>query len=105
MEMHPYATVRIILLVGNKSDLTAKRQVSFQQGKELADMLGMDHVETTSAKTSENVEQAFRTMTLQIKAQMRMVESKQTLKLEAHPIGRCNLSCCVWLITWINHIE
>jgi len=58
------------LLVGNKSDLTAKRVVSTEQGKEFADSLGIEFLET-SAKTSDNVEQAFLTMASQIKARMK----------------------------------
>ena len=58
------------LLVGNKSDLVAKRVVSTEQGKEFADSLGIEFLET-SAKTSDNVEQAFLTMASQIKARMK----------------------------------
>ena len=58
------------LLVGNKSDLTAKRVVSTEQGKEFADSLGIEFLET-SAKTASNVEQAFLTMASQIKARMK----------------------------------
>lgn len=58
------------LLVGNKSDLTAKRVVTTEQGKEFADSLGIEFLET-SAKTSQNVEQAFLTMASQIKARMK----------------------------------
>jgi len=58
------------LLVGNKSDLTAKRVVSTEQGKEFADSLGIAFLET-SAKTAQNVEQAFLTMASQIKARMK----------------------------------
>jgi len=58
------------LLVGNKSDLAAKRVVSTEQGKEFADSLGIEFLET-SAKTSTNVEQAFLTMASQIKARMK----------------------------------
>jgi Ras-related protein Rab-1A len=58
------------LLVGNKSDLTPKRVVSTEQGKEFADSLGIEFLET-SAKTSTNVEQAFLTMASQIKARMK----------------------------------
>ena len=58
------------LLVGNKSDLTSKRVVSSEQGKEFADSLGIEFLET-SAKTATNVEQAFLTMASQIKARMK----------------------------------
>lgn len=58
------------LLVGNKCDLEGKRVVSTEQGKEFADGLGIEFLET-SAKTSTNVEQAFLTMASQIKARMK----------------------------------
>jgi Ras-related protein Rab-1A len=54
------------LLVGNKSDLSTKRQVEFATAKEFADRLGIPFLET-SAKNSTNVEQAFLTMAKQIK--------------------------------------
>lgn len=57
------------LLVGNKCDLTAQRQVDTQVAKEFADSLGIPFLET-SAKTSTNVEQAFTKMTGEIKARM-----------------------------------
>jgi Ras-related protein Rab-1A len=46
-----------ILLVGNKCDLE-NRKISFEQGKELAETLGIDFIET-SAKKSINVKDAF----------------------------------------------
>ena len=57
------------LLVGNKSDLTSKRVVSFDAAKEFADNLGIEFLET-SAKNATNVEQAFMTMAAQIKNRM-----------------------------------
>ncbi|KAH7131025.1 ras family-domain-containing protein [Dactylonectria macrodidyma] len=47
-----------IMLVGNKSDLVAEREVSMQEGHALAHELGCNFVET-SAKDCRNVEQAF----------------------------------------------
>jgi Ras-related protein Rab-1A len=58
------------LLVGNKSDLTGKRVVTAEMGKELADSLGIEFLET-SAKTSANVEQVFNDMAMQIKERMK----------------------------------
>lgn len=46
------------LLIGNKSDLTGLRQVSQNEGKELADKLGMEFLET-SAKEDLGVNEAF----------------------------------------------
>ena len=53
------------ILVGNKCDLDEKRQVSYEQGKEFADTYGMKFIET-SAKTNNNVQEAFYTMTKEI---------------------------------------
>ena len=47
-----------LILVGNKSDLNEKREVSFEEGKELAEKYGMMFYET-SAKDGTNVESMF----------------------------------------------
>ncbi|EGR30169.1 ras oncogene family protein, putative [Ichthyophthirius multifiliis] len=57
------------LLVGNKIDLENKRQVSFDEGKELADSLGIKFIET-SALTANNVENAFVTLATEIKSRV-----------------------------------
>eukprot|EP01117_Protostelium_nocturnum_P018097 TRINITY_DN74_c0_g1_i1.p1 TRINITY_DN74_c0_g1~~TRINITY_DN74_c0_g1_i1.p1 ORF type:complete len:211 (+),score=76.42 TRINITY_DN74_c0_g1_i1:236-868(+) len=54
------------LLVGNKADLKEKKVVDTNEAKEFADSLRISFLET-SAKSSENVEEAFLTMTKQIK--------------------------------------
>ena len=46
------------ILVGNKCDLDAKRQVSFDNGKELADKYGIKFLET-SAKETVNIDELF----------------------------------------------
>uniref|UniRef100_A0A7S1TN65 Uncharacterized protein n=1 Tax=Erythrolobus australicus TaxID=1077150 RepID=A0A7S1TN65_9RHOD len=69
-EIGKYGSDRVNkLLVGNKSDKVDQRAVETSEGQELADALGMKFLET-SAKTSENVEQAFITMTREIMASM-----------------------------------
>jgi Ras-related protein Rab-8A len=47
-----------VILVGNKIDLTNDRVVSLEEGKALADKFSVFHIET-SAKSGENVENAF----------------------------------------------
>lgn len=48
----------LLVLVGNKSDLKEKREVSIEEGKELANKYGMLFYET-SAKDGTNVESVF----------------------------------------------
>ena len=52
-----YKSVHMVL-VGNKTDLNERRVVTTDEGKELADKLGISFYET-SAKTGENVEKVF----------------------------------------------
>ena len=47
-----------IILVGNKKDLSDKREVSFEEGQDLAEKNKIPFYET-SAKTGENVENVF----------------------------------------------
>jgi Ras-related protein Rab-2A len=47
-----------IMLIGNKCDLDARRQVSTEEGQKFAKENGLIFMET-SAKTSFNVEEAF----------------------------------------------
>lgn len=49
------------ILIGNKSDWTDKRAVTEEQGRELANELGIRFMET-SAKINEGVEEAFFTL-------------------------------------------
>jgi len=53
------------MLIGNKCDMEEQRQVAKERGKQLAMEFGMPFLET-SAKTGENVEEAFRNMTLAV---------------------------------------
>jgi small GTP-binding protein len=52
-----YKSVHMVL-VGNKTDLNERRVVSTDEGKELADKLGISFYET-SAKTGKNVDKVF----------------------------------------------
>lgn len=54
------------ILIGNKCDAESRRQVSTEEGAELAEHYCVRFMET-SAKDSRNVEQAFTLMTREIK--------------------------------------
>lgn len=47
-----------LMLIGNKSDLNHRREVSYEEGQEFAELYGLVFLET-SAKTADNVEKAF----------------------------------------------
>jgi len=84
------------LLVGNKSDLTSKRAVSFDQAKEFADSLGIEFIET-SAKNSTNVEKAFMMMASQIKARYKPVTAatnNSNVNLQGQSVGAKSGGCC-----------
>jgi hypothetical protein len=53
--------------------LEAQRQVTTQEGKELADQLGLKFVEA-SAKSATNVEKAFQTLATEIKGKVAKTE-------------------------------
>eukprot|EP01133_Synstelium_polycarpum_P010862 gene10862-12655_t len=65
------------LLVGNKSDLVAKKVVDYNTAKAFADQLQIPFLET-SAKQSTNVEQAFMTMATEIKNRLTASQPTQT---------------------------
>jgi len=69
-EIDRYATENVNkLLVGNKCDLVAKKQVEYENAKEFADKLDIPFLET-SAKAATNVEKAFLTMASEIKTSL-----------------------------------
>jgi len=52
-----------ILLLGGKRDLNEKREISFNEGKQLADSIGLNKYLECSSKTGENVEKSFEELT------------------------------------------
>lgn len=65
------------ILVGNKSDMTDARQVSTDEGKELAEHYNVRFLET-SAKDCKNVEEAFIMMTREIKSRVAIPQPKKS---------------------------
>ena len=72
-----------ILLVGNKQDLENERQISYEDGKKLAQSWGIEYIET-SAKNNFNCKEAFEKLALKI------VQSKASAK-SSGPCCCCNL--------------
>ena len=68
-----YATY---ILIGSKCDLEDQRQVSYEEGNELAQSLGIDFFET-SAKESLNVNEAFQKLAFKM-VQKYEAENKKT---------------------------
>jgi len=98
-EIDRYASENVNkLLVGNKSDLTTKRAVTYDQGKEFADSLGIEFIET-SAKNATNVEKAFLAMSSQIKSRMKSQpsgndKSKNAKLSTGASVGGSKGGCC-----------
>ncbi|KAG6495009.1 hypothetical protein ZIOFF_042799 [Zingiber officinale] len=85
------------LLVGNKSDLTANKVVSYEIAKAFADEIGIPFVET-SAKNATNVEQAFMAMTTAIKNRMASQPAGNnarppTVQIRGQPVNQKS-TCC-----------
>ncbi len=55
----------VLILVGNKKDLESERVVAHEEGEALAQRLALTYIET-SAKTGENIIDAFKMLALQI---------------------------------------
>lgn len=54
-----------LILVGNKNDLEISREISRTEAEQLAQELGLSYIET-SAKTGENINDAFRMLAMQL---------------------------------------
>lgn len=68
-----------IVLVGNKSDLTANRVVSTAQGEQLAKQNGWTYFETSAKNEKINVDEVFHEITRQI------ISSKNATQRPAAP--------------------
>ena len=82
-----------IFLVGNKIDLTEKRQVSTEEGEKKAKELGAFFAET-SAKTSVNIKQLFKQIAQALPAEEAAKKAVDVQRLDARnteaPTSRCS---------------
>jgi len=90
------------ILIGNKSDWTDKKAVTEEQGRELANELGIRFMET-SAKVNEGVEEAFFTLARDIKTRLIDSQADATSQVNApndgsvkvnQPITTTSAGCC-----------
>lgn len=58
MIFHYFYTFQVIFLIGNKCDLEAQRDVTYEEARQFAEENGLMFVEA-SAKTGDGVEEAF----------------------------------------------
>ena len=73
-ELEKYAADGVAhILVANKCDAGSARLVSTQAGKDLADLWGIDFMET-SAKENQNVEKMFENLARKIKAKINEIQ-------------------------------
>ncbi|KAJ9190295.1 hypothetical protein P3X46_001514 [Hevea brasiliensis] len=85
-EIDKFATDNVNkLLVGNKCDLTSKRVVSNETAKAFADEIGIPFLEA-SAKNATNVEDAFMTMSADIKKRMASQPTASAVRPSTVPI-------------------
>jgi Ras-related protein Rab-1A len=69
IEAEKYANQKIVkILIGNKSDMEANREVSKEEARAFAASMGMEYIET-SAKTTQNVEKTFMRLSEKMKAE------------------------------------
>lgn len=88
-EIEKYSTQGVCkILVGNKCDKEAQRQVSKEEGQEFAQQFNMPFLET-SAKATLNVEEAFLKMTSEIYND-KVLSGKENLRSNAATPGGPN---------------
>ena len=85
------------ILIGNKCDWEEKRQVSTEQGQQLADELGIPFLEV-SAKNNINVEKAFYSLASDIKKVMDTNKTEQAgsqgVNIDQGSSGSLGGKCC-----------
>ncbi|XP_051742152.1 ras-related protein Rab-37 isoform X2 [Ctenopharyngodon idella] len=98
-EIYEYAQKDVvIMLLGNKSDMTAERVITHEEGEKLAKQYGVPFMET-SAKTGVNVELAFHAIARELKH--RNLQQPHEPKFKIHDYiesQKQKSSCCGSLV-------
>ena len=98
-EIEKYASEHVNkIIVGNKCDLEDKRKISIEEGQEVSRNLGVNFLET-SAKSSNNVGEAFSVMAQEIKSKIaataKVVNKARGEKVSSgHVISPKKSNCC-----------
>ena len=83
-----------IILVGNKIDDEENREVTKEEGEEIAKNFGLDFFEC-SAKTGENINSTFNELVLKmVEIHEKFGGKEEKLKLKQNKIGGTKKSCC-----------
>ncbi|XP_044309719.1 ras-related protein Rab-37 isoform X3 [Varanus komodoensis] len=97
-EIHEYAQKDVvIMLLGNKADMSSERVIRTEDGESLAREYGVPFMET-SAKTGMNVELAFLAIAKELK--QRAVKQPEEPRFQIHDYiesQRKRASCCAFL--------
>ncbi|XP_072224795.1 ras-related protein Rab-37-like isoform X2 [Leuresthes tenuis] len=97
-EIHEYAQKDVvIMLLGNKSDMTAERVVKKEDGERLAKEYGVPFMET-SAKTGVNVELAFLAIAKELKHRATQQPNDPKFKIHDYIESKKHKSACCGLV-------
>ncbi len=83
----------IIILVGNKVDLEANREIASEEGQKLATELGIMYIETSS-KSLESVNTSFQLMASEIMLHNNKIRTEQKPYLSFYPTYQQKKRCC-----------
>ena len=85
------------IIFGNKNDLDNERKVSIEEGKELGEKYKCKFYET-SAKKGENIEEGFKSLTIEIMGDIKSVHERRynssMLKAQKRKIIKKENKCC-----------